>query len=135
MLALPDPVAVARVLVLWALAGELARIEAVRLYHVEGARPTDIVRTLGVSKYRVDGWLGRLRDANGGPVGVSRVVRKCVNYVLQIEPVVVRRPDGYRCLICGRTGLEKGVMHVLMSHRDVLDRYTEYVVSRCLKKR
>jgi transposase-like protein len=117
------------------LAGELRRVEATRLYYAESMSPSDIAHTLGVGKTVVCGWVERLRDANGGPVGVSRVVSRCVNYVLQVEPVLVRRSEGYACLLCGRTRLEKGSVHVLRRHRDVLDRYTESVVSRCLKKR
>jgi hypothetical protein len=132
---LPDPVAVVRVLVTWALAGELRRVEAARLYYVENLSPSDIAHILRVGRYVVGGWVERLRDANCGPVGVPQVVSRCVNYVLQIEPVVVRRPDGCECLLCGEVGFERGPIHVLRSHRDVLDRYTNYVVGRCLRKR
>jgi hypothetical protein len=135
VLVLPNPAAVVRVLVLWMLAGELRRVEAARLYYVENMSPSDIAHTLGVGRTVVCGWAERLRDANGSPVGVPRIVSRCVNYVLQVEPVVVRRPDGYECLLCGEAGFERGPIHVLRSHRDVLDRYTEYVVSRCLRKR
>jgi len=132
---LPDPVAVVRVLVTWALAGELRRVEAARLYYVENLSPSDIAHILRVGRYVVSGWVERLRDANGSPVGVPRIVSRCVNYVLQVEPVLVKRPEGYTCLLCGEAGFERGPLHVLRSHRDVLDRYTEYVVSRCLRKR
>jgi hypothetical protein len=117
------------------LAGELVRVEATRLYYVENMSPSDIAHALNVSRTVVCGWAERLRDANGGPAGVSRVVSRCVNYVLRVEPVLAKGSEGYVCLLCGRTGLEKGVAHVLRRHRDVLDRYTEYVVSICLKKR
>jgi hypothetical protein len=58
-----------------------------------------------------------------------------VNYVLQIEPVLVKRPEGYMCLLCGEVGFESAPKHVLRRHRDVLDSYTNYVASRCLNKK
>jgi len=120
------------------LAGELARLVAIRRYFVENASPSEIAYEVRRGKLTVRGWIQRLCEAGGGYHVARYVVRRCVDRVYDLEPVLVVASVGsrveYRCLLCGGVAT-RPVHHILTYHRDYVARCVQRVADCLLNGR
>ena len=115
-----------RLLVLWRLAGEWWRAEALYLYFCGGLGPAEIEGLMGVRRTVVAGIVRRAYEAYGLYFGLGGAVSRCFRYVAELEPALSET-----CRLCGRGGFRWNARHLVMSHGDYVERCVEEVVSRC----
>ena len=116
-----------RLLVLWRLAGEWWRAEALYLYFCRGLGPAEIERLMGVGRTVVAGIVRRAYEAYGKNFGVERVVSRCFTYVSRLEPAL----SNY-CKLCGKSGFVKPTRHLMLSHRKYVEQCVDAVIN-CLR--
>jgi len=113
-----------RLLVLWRLAGEWWRAEALYLYFCGGLSPAEIERKMGIRRTVVAGIVRRAYEVYGKNYGVDRVVSRCFAHVSRLETAF----SSY-CKLCGKSGFAKPMRHLALSHRKYVEQCVDVVVS------
>jgi len=127
--------------------GNPVELDVVKMYFVDGVRPTDIVYVNGSvkSKYMIRGYIQRLIDSTRYDVPmymaynlIKSVVEATYNELLKYEPVV-KELGGNKvvCMLCSNKPLYKMrftksyvLIHLHKKHRNYLERVASEVYER-----
>jgi len=119
-------------LIVRALVGEKDRIKMIAEYYINNKSPSEIEREYGISRYAVLSLADRAR--NGMKIlEYTRMLNKVLDYVLSIEPIMVKNGGRWKCRICGAV-VGKPHAHIISKHMDVVKHYTSKILNGGRKK-
>jgi len=126
-----------RYLVVKALTGRKRDVEALYEYLVLGARPSEISRSLGLTRNQVRSYARTFSMKFGNTCVAGAILSYVYPYIAGIEPVM--RPDGDSytsvCTLCGRKVPNVFAdSHVLHAHRDLVEEHVSNALEELMKR-
>ena len=95
-----------------------------------GLSPSEVARACSISKHSVRSYLIRIGERGSTSTRALVVAKHALPIVEKIVPVAVS-PNGnlFHCTICGKLVDIKPQQHIMQAHKDVVEVYTELVIS------
>jgi len=95
-----------------------------------GLSPSEVARACSITKHSVRSYLVRIGERGSKSTRALVVAKHALPVVEKLVPVVVA-PNGklFLCTICGKLVDIKPQQHIMQAHKDVVEEYTELVIS------
>jgi hypothetical protein len=95
-----------------------------------GLSPSEVARACGTTKYIVRSYIVRVGEKGTTSTRALVVAKHALPIVEKLVPVAVVQDGGAPlCTICREAVDIKPQQHIAQSHKDVVERYTELVIS------